>query len=228
MDPVHLASGTPHKANNLSQSSQVSKPNNLTISPNNFHPSDQINSASKQSNASRNQKPTLSHGIRNQEVKNPTFNQTIVPNFAKPHFPNYQNLAPKSLRLRIPQASSSPKGPMPMFSSPYNSLRYNYSTGSSPLQYSPSHIVRGSPPQFPTPTPYPLTRFLSSPLPSTQDLAYPVIHHQRSYSSYYPYSVLTPSASPLYRPSEDPIVSAVSLRRKGILQKIVLAASCFC
>ncbi|XP_069977062.1 uncharacterized protein [Penaeus vannamei] len=214
MDPVHLASGTPHKANNLSQSSQVSKPNNLTISPNNFHPSDQINSASKQSNASRNQKPTLSHGIRNQEVKNPTFNQTIVPNFAKPHFPNYQNLAPKSLRLRIPQASSSPKGPMPMFSSPYNSLRYNYSTGSSPLQYSPSHIVRGSPPQFPTPTPYPLTRFLSSPLPSTQDLAYPVIHHQRSYSSYYPYSVLTPSASPLYRPSEDPIVSAVSLRRK--------------
>ncbi|XP_042875868.1 uncharacterized protein LOC122255685 isoform X3 [Penaeus japonicus] len=216
MDPVHLASGTPHKANNLSQSSQVSKPNNLAISPNNIHPPDQMNSASKQSNASRNQKPTLSHGIRNQEVKNPTFNQTIVPNFAKPHFPNYQNLAPKSLRLRVPQASSSPKGPMPMFSSPYNSLRFNYSTGSSPLQYSPSHIVRGSPPQFPTPTPYPLTRFLSSPLPSTQDLAYPVIHHQRSYSSYYPYSVLTPSASPLYRPSEDPIVSAVSLRRKEL------------
>ncbi|XP_047471935.1 membrane-associated guanylate kinase, WW and PDZ domain-containing protein 1-like isoform X2 [Penaeus chinensis] len=214
MDPIHLASGTPHKANNLSQSSQVSKPNNLAISPNNFYPPDQISSASKQSNASRNQKPTLSHGIRNQEVKNPTFNQTIVPNFAKPHFPNYQNLAPKSLRLRIPQASSSPKGPMPMFSSPYNSLRYNYSTGSSPLQYSPSHNVRGSPPQFPTPAPYPLTRFLSSPLPSTQDLSYPVIHHQRSYSSYYPYSVLTPSASPLYRPSEDPIVSAVSLRRK--------------
>ncbi|XP_037797834.1 uncharacterized protein LOC119592993 isoform X4 [Penaeus monodon] len=214
MDPIHIASGTPHKANNLSQSPQVSKPNNLAISPNNFYPPDQISSASKQSNASRNQKPTLSHGIRNQEVKNPTFNQTIVPNFAKPHFPNYQNLAPKSLRLRIPQASSSPKGPMPMFSSPYNSLRYNYSTGSSPLQYSPSHNVRGSPPQFPTPAPYPLTRFLSSPLPSTQDLAYPVIHHQRSYSSYYPYSVLTPSASPLYRPSEDPIVSAVSLRRK--------------
>ncbi|XP_071514436.1 uncharacterized protein [Panulirus ornatus] len=227
MDPVHLASGTPYKANNLSSDTQVSKPNNIALSSKHFYPNDQNVPASKQNNFNRNQKPVLSQGFKSQEVKNPTFNQTIVPNFAKPHFPNYQNIVPNSLHPRIPQASSSPKGPSPSLGRSYSSPRcsvinisspWHYGPGQSyspnhPWVYSSSAVISGSP-QFPSPHPYTLTRFFSSPLPSSQDLSYPTIHHQRSYSSYYSYTAFTPSASPLYLPSEDPIVSAVSLRRK--------------
>ncbi|XP_042228560.1 uncharacterized protein LOC121870683 isoform X2 [Homarus americanus] len=228
MDPVHLASGTPFKANNLSPDSQVVKPNNLALSSKNYYPHDQTTPASKQNNVSRGQTLILSHGFKSQEVKNPTFNQTIVPNFAKPHFPNYQNDAPNSLHPRIPQASSSPKGPPPSFGRSYSSPRCSVNNISSPWHYnlgqsylpnhpwnysSPSPVTPGNP-RFPSPRPYQLSRFFSTPLPSSQDLSYPTIHHQRSFSSYYSYTAFTPSASPLYRPSEDPVVSAVSLRRK--------------
>lgn len=238
MDPIHIASGTPFKANNLSTSSQVSKPNNLALSSNNFYPDDQNIPASKEDNVSRNQKPSLSQGFKSQEVKNPTLNQTIVPNFAKPHFPNYQNVPPSPLHPRVPQASSSPKGPPVSFGRSYSTPRCGVNNlSSNPWQYSPrqSYIAQqplsypSTPlsqgnPQFPTPRPYSLTRFLSSPLPGSQDLSYLTLHHQRSYSSYQPYTAFTPSSSPLYRPSEDPIVSAVSLRQTGIFSLIVLAA----
>ncbi|XP_069949409.1 uncharacterized protein Magi isoform X3 [Cherax quadricarinatus] len=222
MDPVHLASGAPYKTNNLSPGSQVLKPNNLALSSKNIYPNDQNIPASKQSNVSKNQQLILSQGLKSQEVKNPTFNQTIVPNFAKPHFPNYQTIAPNFLHPRVPQASSSPKGPSPSFGRSYSSPKSsvnNLSNSwcvSSGQSLSPSHpwSYSSSPIQFPSPGPIPLNRFLSSPLSSSQDLSYPMIHHQRSFSSYYSYTAITPSASPLYRPSEDPVVSAVSLRRK--------------
>lgn len=229
MDPIHLASGTPYRANNLSPSPSSSKPNNLALSSNNLNTSNQNIPASKQNNVNINQ-ISLSQGLKTPEVKNPTFNQTIVPNFAKPHFPNYQTVAPAPLHPRVPQASSSPKGPTPTYGRSYSSP----SGTSSPWQYSPGQPLtpRGTmnytstpfssgPPHFPSPRPYSLTRFLSS-SPTGQDL-YPTIHHQRSYSSYHPYTALTPSDSPLYLPSEDPVVSSVALRQTGI-PPIVLAA----
>ncbi|MPC13471.1 Membrane-associated guanylate kinase, WW and PDZ domain-containing protein 2 [Portunus trituberculatus] len=218
MDPVHLASGTPYRANNLSPSPSTSKPNNLALSSNNLYTSDPNIPASKQNNVNISQISPLSQGLKTQEVKNPTFNQTIVPNFAKPHFPNYQTIAPSSLHPRIPQASSSPKGPTPTYSRSHSSPSGTSSPWQSPGQ---SLTPRGtwnyastpfstSTPQFPSPRPYSLTRFLSS-SPTGQEL-YPTIHHQRSYS-YHPYTAFTPSASPLYLPSEDPVVSSVALRQ---------------
>ncbi|XP_068228397.1 uncharacterized protein [Palaemon carinicauda] len=223
MDPIHIASGTPHKTVNLSQDSQVIKPNNLALSHSNIY-LDQASSG-KLGKTFKNQKPNLSQSVGNQEVKNPTLNQTIVPNFAKPHFPSYQDTT-NPLYPRMPQASSSPKGPPPFsfIGRPYSSPRAssskpcptNIERSGSPnnmFGYSASPIFPGTPPQFPSPHSYPLSRFFSSTLPSNSDLSYPPVH-QRSHSSYYPYAALTPSSSPLYHPCEDPIVSAVSLRRK--------------
>ncbi|XP_066948229.1 membrane-associated guanylate kinase, WW and PDZ domain-containing protein 1-like isoform X7 [Macrobrachium rosenbergii] len=223
MDPIHIASGTPHKAVNLSQDSRVIKPSNLALSHNNTY-LDQA-TGGKLSNTFKNQKPNLSQSFSSQEVKNPTLNQTIVPNFAKPHFPSYQDIASNPLHPRMPQASSSPKGPPPasFVGRPYSSPKAssskpcpsNVERSSSPnnlFGYSASPIFPGTP-QFPSPHSYPLSRFFSSTLPSSSDLSYPPVH-QRSHSSYYPYATLTPSSSPLYHPCEDPIVSAVSLRRK--------------
>nr|XP_045623571.1 uncharacterized protein LOC123773736 isoform X1 [Procambarus clarkii] len=225
MNPVHLASGTPYKANILLPSSQDLKSNNLALNSKITSPNNQNIPAIKQNNVSINQQLTLSQSFKSQEVKNPTFNQTIVPNFAKPHFPNCQTISPKFLHPRIPQASSSPKGQSMSVGrspSPRSSINISNSWCYNPGQsYSPNHLwsyssspIQSGNPQFPSPGPYPLPQIFSTPLPSSQDLAYPTIHHQRSFSSYYSYTVCTPSASPLYRPSEDPVVSAVSLRRK--------------
>ncbi|XP_064114298.1 uncharacterized protein LOC135220771 isoform X4 [Macrobrachium nipponense] len=223
MDPIHIASGTPHKTVNLSQESRVIKPSNLVLSHNNTY-IDQA-AGGKLSNTFKNQKPNLSQSFSSQEVKNPTLNQTIVPNFAKPHFPSYQDIASNPLHPRMPQSSSSPKGPPPasFVGRPYSSPKAssskpclsNVERSGSPnnlFGYSASPIFPGTP-QFPSPHSYPLSRFFSSTLPSSSDLSYPPVH-QRSHSSYYPYATLTPSSSPLYHPCEDPIVSAVSLRRK--------------
>ncbi|KAG0716733.1 Membrane-associated guanylate kinase, WW and PDZ domain-containing protein 1 [Chionoecetes opilio] len=233
MDPIHLASGAPYRANNLSPPPNP-RPNNLAMASNNFLSSDQNIPASKQNNVNSNQISTLRREHKTQGVKNPTFNQTIVPNFAKPHFPNYHTIAPSSLHPRIPQASSSPKGPTPPYgrshstpngtNSPWhNSSGHSFTPLTTPRgiwNYTSTPFSSGNP-QFPSPRPYSLTRFLSS--SNTDPDLYPNIHHQRSHSSYHHYAAFTPSSSPLYLPTEDPVVSSVALRQTGI-PPIVLAA----
>ncbi|CAL4060667.1 unnamed protein product, partial [Meganyctiphanes norvegica] len=247
MDPIHLASGTPGlKAINLMQDlPSIAKPNNIVLSSSNKNIlNDSISSPSNENNinlASSNndvrcQRFSVNYDpIRKQqqkEVKNPTLNQTIVPDFAKPHFPSYQNVlignGINNIQPRVPQASSSPKLLHPSNSNQGTLGRPTATTFPSPWGYNNGYPFRrdplwsqpynrmSTPSRFSTPNRYSLTRFLSSPLPSLEDLdsSYPNVVHQRSFSSQYPYYTLTPSSSPLYRPSEDPIVSGGSLTRK--------------
>ena len=196
MDPVLLASATPFKSPrhiSLFEQSQLRSRNSnfshkklresQSFDDNDYRSMKSINDKISISNNNNNnfkahKMPALNPSIA--DVKNPTLNQTIVPNFAKPHLPNLINSPPHNNFLNKPGVRSFqlPSRP-PNSKIPYNlpSHKFNNtikSPNSLPVRrFSPpvrsNEIYRngrlqwGARPRFPTlnppPFPTPVLRF---------------------------------------------------------------------